>query len=163
MSSALTCLLQMFQASNHQQAYRSLHVPAVALAAGKKGCLKELHARTEQTAVGKCRPGLQVNYCSLFCKPGNDTCWLAGWTGKYESVPRLLDLVRHAESDAWLALGLAFYLNVLPLSRQLSCLSGALWSRVLQVKLCLAHSEEQCLPGQAKGPASRPVLNSLNA
>lgn len=53
--------------------------------------------------------------------------------GKYESTPRLLELVRHAESDAWLSLGLAFYLNVLPLSRQLSCLSGALWSRVLQV------------------------------
>lgn len=56
-----------------------------------------------------------------------------GSAGKYESVNRLLELVRHAESDAWLSLGLAFYLNVLPLSRQLSALSGAPWSRVLQV------------------------------
>ena len=41
--------------------------------------------------------------------------------------------MQHAESDAWLSMGLAFYLNVLPLSRQLASLSGALWSRVLQV------------------------------
>ena len=38
---------------------------------------------------------------------------------KYESAAKLLQLVRHAESDAWLALGLAFYLSVLPLTRQL--------------------------------------------
>ena len=54
--------------------------------------------------------------------------------GKYASTQRLLELVQHAESDAWLAMGLMFYLNVLPLSRQLSALSGALWSRVLQVR-----------------------------
>lgn len=57
--------------------------------------------------------------------------------GKFDSTQQLLELVRHAESDAWLSLGLAFYLNVLPLSRQLSCLSGAPWSRVLQVCLQL--------------------------
>ena len=55
--------------------------------------------------------------------------------GKYASTPKLLELVQHGESDAWLALGLMFYLNVLPLSCQLSALSGALWSRVLQVTL----------------------------
>ena len=38
---------------------------------------------------------------------------------KYESAAKLLQLVRHAESDAWLALGLAFFLSVLPLTRQL--------------------------------------------
>ena len=60
--------------------------------------------------------------------------------GKYGSTAGLLELVRHAESDAWLSLGLAFYLNALPLSRQLSSLSGALWSRVLQVMHCRQQS-----------------------
>ena len=40
----------------------------------------------------------------------------------------------HTETDAWLALSLASYLNLLPLSRQLSCLSGSLWSRTLQAR-----------------------------
>ena len=43
-----------------------------------------------------------------------------------------MSLVKHAESDAWLALGLCLYLNVLPLTRQLSNLSGSLWSKALQ-------------------------------
>lgn len=43
-----------------------------------------------------------------------------------------MSLVKHAESDAWLALGLCFFLNVLPLTRQLSNLSGSLWSKALQ-------------------------------
>ena len=42
-------------------------------------------------------------------------------------------LLQHAESDAWLSLGLAFYLNFLPLTLQLSQLSGSLWSKALQV------------------------------
>ncbi len=53
-------------------------------------------------------------------------------TGKYEAAPKLMELVQHTESDAWLALSLAMHLNLLPLSRQLSCLSGSLWSRTLQ-------------------------------
>jgi hypothetical protein len=44
-------------------------------------------------------------------------------------------LVGHAESDAWLALGLMFYLSVVPLTLQLSNLSGFLWARTLQVCL----------------------------
>ena len=52
--------------------------------------------------------------------------------GRYESSDKLMSLVKHAESDAWLALGLCFYLNVLPLTRQLSSLSGSLWSKALQ-------------------------------
>ena len=47
--------------------------------------------------------------------------------------------MQHAESDAWLSMGLAFYLNVLPLSRQLASLSGALWTRVLQVSMLQPH------------------------
>ena len=43
-----------------------------------------------------------------------------------------MELVQHTESDAWLALSLATHLNMLPLSRQLSCITGYLWSRTLQ-------------------------------
>ncbi|PSC73303.1 DNA polymerase alpha catalytic subunit [Micractinium conductrix] len=65
--------------------------------------------------------------------------------GKYESAPKLLQLVRHAESDAWLALGLAFYLSVLPLTRQLASLSGSLWGKALlgqraqRIEMLLLH------------------------
>lgn len=54
--------------------------------------------------------------------------------GKYEATPKLMELVQHTESDAWLALSLAMHLNLLPLTRQLSCLSGSLWSRTFQVR-----------------------------
>lgn len=66
----------------------------------------------------------------------------ARWTG---AAPELLAALRHAESDAWLSLGLAFCLNVLPLSKQLTALSGSLWSRTLQgaraqrIELLLSH------------------------
>jgi DNA polymerase alpha subunit A len=43
-----------------------------------------------------------------------------------------LQLAGHAESDAWLSLGLMHYLAVVPLTLQLACLSGFLWSRTLQ-------------------------------
>ncbi|KAK9841868.1 hypothetical protein WJX81_008187 [Elliptochloris bilobata] len=52
--------------------------------------------------------------------------------GKFEDAGALLGLVAHTETDAWLALNLASFLNLLALSRQLSCLSGSLWSRTLQ-------------------------------
>ena len=52
---------------------------------------------------------------------------------KYETSAKLMELIQHGESDAWLSLGLSFYLNVLPLTRQLSELSGSLWSKALQV------------------------------
>ena len=54
------------------------------------------------------------------------------YVGRYETSDKLMSLVKHAESDAWLSLGLCFYLNVLPLTRQLSNLSGSLWSKALQ-------------------------------
>lgn len=54
---------------------------------------------------------------------------------KYESSEKLMELIQHAESDAWLSLGLSFYLNFLPLTLQLSQLSGSLWSKALQVNL----------------------------
>lgn len=99
---------------------------------------------------------------------------------KYESAAKLLQLVRHAESDAWLALGLAFYLSVLPLTRQLvsrvpTCgfaLCGrALWlvglsgsrrlppfCRSAPVILCLAtrcsHTHQQTIPPMSPAQAS---------
>ena len=50
---------------------------------------------------------------------------------RFASAPALLQLVRAAEADAWLALGLLFHFSVLPLTRQLTCLSGSLWARTL--------------------------------
>ena len=38
--------------------------------------------------------------------------------------------MRHAESDAWLALGLAFYLSVLPLTRQLVSAHAPGWRQL---------------------------------
>ena len=55
-----------------------------------------------------------------------------------------MELIQHGESDAWLSLGLSFYLNVLPLTRQLSELSGSLWSKALQV-VCYVESKSLCL------------------
>jgi len=74
---------------------------------------------------------------------------LYGHAGRYESSDKLMSLVKHAESDAWLALGLCFYLNVLPLTRQLSNLSGSLWSKALQgqraqrIEMLLLHEFHQ--------------------
>lgn len=44
---------------------------------------------------------------------------LPPFPAKYESASKLVQLVKHAESDAWLSMGLAFYLSVLPLTKQL--------------------------------------------
>ena len=49
-----------------------------------------------------------------------------------ETTESLMALLGHAESDAWLALGLTFYLSAVPLTMQLSNLSGFLWARTLQ-------------------------------
>ena len=49
-----------------------------------------------------------------------------------EDAGNIMQLVKHAESDAWLALGLSVYLSAIPLTLQLSSLSGFLWSRTLQ-------------------------------
>ena len=62
-----------------------------------------------------------------------------------EAAPSALALMGHAESDAWLALGLAVTLSVVPLTLQLSRLSGFLWARTLQVR---CHAPCKCLrPG----------------
>jgi DNA polymerase alpha subunit A len=50
----------------------------------------------------------------------------------FDDSENSIKLIRHAESDAWLAMGLAIYLNAIPLTLQLSNISGFLWSRTLQ-------------------------------
>ena len=50
---------------------------------------------------------------------------------RYGSAQALMELAKASETDAWLALGLLFHFNVLPLTRQLTCLSGSLWARTL--------------------------------
>ncbi|GFR41815.1 hypothetical protein Agub_g2585, partial [Astrephomene gubernaculifera] len=63
----------------------------------------------------------------------------------FASAEGVLKLLRHGESDAWLALGLMFHLSVLPLTKQLSALSGQLWSRTLagqraqRIEMLLLH------------------------
>ena len=64
-------------------------------------------------------------------------CRLAGEAAaRYSQGPAALrQLLLHGESDAWLALGLMFQLSVLPLSKQLTNLSGSIWNKTLQVGL----------------------------
>ena len=50
----------------------------------------------------------------------------------YASARALLDVLRSSVIDCRLALGVAFHLNVLPLTRQIACLTGHPWARVLQ-------------------------------
>ncbi|CAI5521733.1 unnamed protein product [Closterium sp. Naga37s-1] len=60
--------------------------------------------------------------------------------GMYGSSESLMKLVGLVETDAWLALTLMFQLSVLPLSRQLTNLSGNLWNRTLQrIEYLLLH------------------------
>lgn len=50
---------------------------------------------------------------------------------RYNTSQSLMELTRSSEADAWLALGLLFHFSVLPLTRQLTCLSGSLWNKTL--------------------------------
>ncbi|GAX83060.1 hypothetical protein CEUSTIGMA_g10486.t1 [Chlamydomonas eustigma] len=64
---------------------------------------------------------------------------------KFENTASLVELCRHAEGDAWLALGIMFNLSALPLTKQLTNLSGSLWSRTLagqraqRIEMLLLH------------------------
>ncbi|XP_056173240.1 DNA polymerase alpha catalytic subunit [Syzygium oleosum] len=44
----------------------------------------------------------------------------------------LMQLVEYGETDAWLSLELMFHLSILPLTRQLTNISGNLWGKTLQ-------------------------------
>ncbi len=50
---------------------------------------------------------------------------------KFLSSDKLVQMIQHTESDAWLSMRLASFLAVLPLTRQLAELSGSLWSKAL--------------------------------
>ena len=50
---------------------------------------------------------------------------------RFLSSDKLVQMIQHTESDAWLAMRLASFLAVLPLTRQLAELSGSLWSKAL--------------------------------
>ncbi|ONM36132.1 DNA polymerase alpha catalytic subunit [Zea mays] len=64
----------------------------------------------------------------------------------FQSSGELLKLVEYGETDAWLSLELMFHLSVLPLTRQLTNISGNLWGKTLQgaraqrVEYLLLHS-----------------------
>lgn len=50
----------------------------------------------------------------------------------FEDSEQSIKVVKQAETDAWLSMGLAVYMQAIPLSLQLSNISGFLWSRTLQ-------------------------------
>ena len=74
------------------------------------------------TALAKTRLGQQrvdvdpLDVPKYFAAESKDVIWLA----------------RHTQNDAWLALQLMFKLQILPLTKQLTNLSGNLWSRSLK-------------------------------
>ncbi|KAK9166291.1 hypothetical protein Scep_001482 [Stephania cephalantha] len=50
----------------------------------------------------------------------------------FQTSNSLMELVECGETDAWLSLELMFHLSVLPLTRQLTNISGNLWGKTLQ-------------------------------
>uniref|UniRef100_A0A803KXY4 DNA polymerase n=1 Tax=Chenopodium quinoa TaxID=63459 RepID=A0A803KXY4_CHEQI len=50
----------------------------------------------------------------------------------YQRTESLMDLIECNETDAWLSMELMFHLNILPLTRQLTNISGNLWGKTLQ-------------------------------
>ncbi|KNA17466.1 hypothetical protein SOVF_079750 [Spinacia oleracea] len=50
----------------------------------------------------------------------------------YQRTESLMDLIECNETDAWLSMELMFHLSILPLTRQLTNISGNLWGKTLQ-------------------------------
>ncbi|KAI3799023.1 hypothetical protein L1987_34311 [Smallanthus sonchifolius] len=51
---------------------------------------------------------------------------------QFQSSQTLMELIEIGETDAWLSMELMFHLSVLPLTRQLTNISGNLWGKTLQ-------------------------------
>ncbi|XP_076949906.1 DNA polymerase alpha catalytic subunit-like [Bidens hawaiensis] len=52
--------------------------------------------------------------------------------GMFQNSQTLMELIEIGETDAWLSMELMFHLSVLPLTRQLTNISGNLWGKTLQ-------------------------------
>ena len=52
----------------------------------------------------------------------------------FQQSASLINLVKHTENDAFLAMSLMFKLVVIPLTKQLASLSGNLWSRYARIR-----------------------------
>ncbi|KAF7803369.1 DNA polymerase alpha catalytic subunit [Senna tora] len=50
----------------------------------------------------------------------------------FQSAESLMELIEYGETDAWLSMELMFHLSVLPLTLQLTNISGNLWGKTLQ-------------------------------
>ncbi|RDY09686.1 DNA polymerase alpha catalytic subunit, partial [Mucuna pruriens] len=50
----------------------------------------------------------------------------------FQTAESLMELIEYGETDAWLSMELMFYLSILPLTRQLTNISGHLWGKTLQ-------------------------------
>ncbi|KAI4326084.1 hypothetical protein MLD38_031432 [Melastoma candidum] len=50
----------------------------------------------------------------------------------FQNTTTLMELIEYGETDAWLSMELMFHLSILPLTRQLTNISGNLWGRTLQ-------------------------------
>ncbi|CAI9754278.1 unnamed protein product [Fraxinus pennsylvanica] len=50
----------------------------------------------------------------------------------FQNSESLMELIEYGETDAWLSMELMFHLSVLPLTRQLTSISGNLWGKTLQ-------------------------------
>ncbi|CAL1408641.1 unnamed protein product [Linum trigynum] len=64
----------------------------------------------------------------------------------FQASESLIELIEYGETDAWLSMELMFHLSVLPLTRQLTNISGNLWgetlqgARALRVEYLLLHA-----------------------
>ncbi|XP_062101961.1 DNA polymerase alpha catalytic subunit [Humulus lupulus] len=50
----------------------------------------------------------------------------------FQTMDSLMELIEYGETDAWLSMELMFHLSVLPLTRQLTNISGNLWGKSMQ-------------------------------
>ncbi|XP_027078338.2 DNA polymerase alpha catalytic subunit [Coffea arabica] len=50
----------------------------------------------------------------------------------FQNSESLMELIEYGETDSWLSMELMFHLSVLPLTRQLTNISGNLWGKTLQ-------------------------------